>query len=99
MRTIMSGKADMKLRAAAVIAARPTDGGPALMVSEPSSAKNDATCEGSWLHHAAVYRDARALTLARSTDLPPEAQPLLEKSAIAAAMGIATFNGQRNMTS
>jgi hypothetical protein len=37
-----------------VIAARPTSGGAVLMVSEPSSAKNDATRAGSWLHHAAV---------------------------------------------
>ncbi len=44
----------MKPCAAAVIAGRPTAGGPPLMVSEPRSAKNDATPAARWLHHAAV---------------------------------------------
>ena len=45
----------MKPCAAAVIAGRPTAGGPPLMVSEPRSAKNAATLAARWLHHAAVY--------------------------------------------
>ena len=40
--------------AAAVIAVRPIDGGPSLIVREPFSAKNEATLAAFWLHQAAV---------------------------------------------
>jgi hypothetical protein len=43
MATTKSGKALMKLCAAAVIAARPTDARPSLIVSDPAAQKNDAT--------------------------------------------------------
>src|SRR5512140_186357 len=72
--TTRSGNADMNPRASALIACRPTEGGAALMVSEPSSAKNDATFAGSWLHQAAVYRVANACALARSLGHPPRLQ-------------------------
>ena len=49
--------------AAAVIAARPTDGWPSLIFREPFPAKNDATLAASWLHHAAVYRVAKSLNV------------------------------------
>jgi hypothetical protein len=38
MSTRMSGKATMNARAASVIAALPTEGGPSLIVSDPSGA-------------------------------------------------------------
>lgn len=46
--------------AAAVIAARPAAGGPPLICSEPSSAKNAATLAALRLHHAAVYLVAKS---------------------------------------
>jgi len=49
--------------AAAVIAARPTDGVPSLIVRDPCSAKKDATLAAFWLHQAAVYRAAKSFSL------------------------------------
>src|SRR4051812_10820531 len=69
--TSRSGNAVMKLCADSVIAARPIDGAPLLIVSDPFSAKNEATCAGSWLHHAAVYRVAKSRTRDGSIGLPP----------------------------
>src|SRR4029077_4524508 len=51
--TTISGKAVMKPCAASVIAALPIDGLPSLIFKNPSSAKNEATLDASWLHHAA----------------------------------------------
>jgi hypothetical protein len=45
--TIMSGNVVMNPRASSAIAARPTAGGPSLMLIEPRSAKNAATLSGS----------------------------------------------------
>jgi hypothetical protein len=39
--------------AAAVIAVRPTDEVPSLILSDPPSAKNEATLAAFWLHRAA----------------------------------------------
>src|SRR5260370_208518 len=44
--------------AAAVIAVRPTGGVPSLILSDPPSAKNEATLAAFWLHQAAVHRIA-----------------------------------------
>src|ERR1700680_3019417 len=54
-----SGKAVMNPCAASLIAIRPSEGVPPLMVSEPLGEKNAATLAASWLHHAAVYRVAK----------------------------------------
>lgn len=61
--------------AAADTAVRPTDGLPPLIVSDPCAEKNEATRCGSWLHHAAVYRVANALTLVSFIGLTVDAQP------------------------
>lgn len=65
MVTTMSGNAVMNPRAAAVIAARPTEASSRLIFSDPVSAKNDATLAGSWLHQAAVYRVANSFIRSR----------------------------------
>jgi len=53
--TTMSRKGVMNRCAAAVIAALPTAGAPALIFSDPASAKNAATLDAHWLHQAALY--------------------------------------------
>src|SRR6266853_5214302 len=58
--TTMSGNAFMNPWAVAVIAARPTEGAPALTVSEPSSASKAVRLAGFWLLQAAAYRVAKS---------------------------------------
>src|SRR2546428_3594814 len=66
MVTTMSGKVVMNPRASSAIAARPTAGGPSLILIDPFTAKKAATFSGSWLHHALAYRFANFVTSARS---------------------------------
>src|SRR6267378_3626369 len=46
------GSSFMNACASLAIAARPTAGGAFLMLIEPRSAKNAATCSGTWLRYA-----------------------------------------------
>jgi len=50
----MSGNVAMNACASLAIAARPTAGGPLLMLIDPFSVKNAATFLGSRLHHASA---------------------------------------------
>ena len=72
----------MKPCAAAVIAARPTDGTPSLIFREPFSAKNDATLAAFWLLRVVLELrgpsdmrfTARLLEVARRYRLAPPAE-------------------------
>jgi len=66
MSTCMSGKAVMNPCATAVMARRPTAGALSLTRREPLGAKKAATLAASWLHQAAVYREANLVVLSRS---------------------------------
>src|SRR3990170_3373321 len=93
MSTRMSGKVVMKDRADSVIAARPTEGVPPLMVSEPSGAYCAATLAGSWLHQRRWFPQRgtahapRRLVDSERGDVPRRAPPLRPSVGPVAAAG------------
>jgi hypothetical protein len=76
----------MKSWAASVIAARPTEGAPSLILSDPFAPKNEATLAAFWLHQAPVYRAAKSFSLFDSMKLLSSSPPECFKLAIGVHM-------------